>query len=250
MTKIQLRHDTSDKWQTANPILASGEVGVETDTQKMKVGNGTTAYNSLEYIGAGDLPDNVTTQGNTFNGANQLVQLDSTGKLPAVDGSQLTNLPSSIPSNMVTTNTEQTITGRKFINDLQVSGAGGIKDDRGVPFIQTSQIDGVWNWVLGSNDSANFKDIYVRRNTSGEHINIDSGNISSYVPTGLLKYWTGTETDYTAIETKDADTLYKLTDTNKVYLGTIPLAGGSSINNQFNPISDNGYTTTENIIIE
>ena len=36
------------------------------------------------------LSSNVTIQGNTFNGASQLVQLDGTGKLPAVDGSQLT----------------------------------------------------------------------------------------------------------------------------------------------------------------
>lgn len=43
--------------------------------------------------------DTVTTQGNTFNAANKLVQLDGTAKLPAVDGSQLTNLPSFNPPN-------------------------------------------------------------------------------------------------------------------------------------------------------
>lgn len=37
----------------------------------------------------------VTKQGNTFNGPGQLVQLDSTGKLPAVDGSQLTGIMTS-----------------------------------------------------------------------------------------------------------------------------------------------------------
>jgi hypothetical protein len=37
---------------------------------------------------------NPTTQGNTFNGASQLVQMTSGAKLPAVDGSLLTNLPS------------------------------------------------------------------------------------------------------------------------------------------------------------
>lgn len=37
--------------------------------------------------------DTVTTQGNTFNTASKLVQLDASAKLPAVDGSQLTNLP-------------------------------------------------------------------------------------------------------------------------------------------------------------
>ena len=35
---------------------------------------------------------NITAQGNTFNGANQLVQLDSSSRLPAVNASQLTNL--------------------------------------------------------------------------------------------------------------------------------------------------------------
>lgn len=37
-------------------------------------------------------PSNITTQGNVFNGASQLVQLDGSGKLPAVDGSQLTGI--------------------------------------------------------------------------------------------------------------------------------------------------------------
>ena len=39
---------------------------------------------------------NTTVQGNTFNGISQLVQLDVSGKLPAIDGSLLTNLPSGI----------------------------------------------------------------------------------------------------------------------------------------------------------
>ena len=38
------------------------------------------------------VPANITTQGNSFNGANQLVKLDASGKLPAIDGSQLTNI--------------------------------------------------------------------------------------------------------------------------------------------------------------
>ena len=41
------------------------------------------------------LPSNITTQGNTFNGANQLVKLTSDGKLPAIDGSLLTGITSS-----------------------------------------------------------------------------------------------------------------------------------------------------------
>ncbi len=49
-------------------------------------------------LAAAQLPATATTQGNTFNGNSQLVQLGATGKLPAVDGSQLTNLPAGAPS--------------------------------------------------------------------------------------------------------------------------------------------------------
>lgn len=47
--KIQLRHDTAANWTSVNPILLEGEVGIETDTNKFKVGNGTTAWTSLVY---------------------------------------------------------------------------------------------------------------------------------------------------------------------------------------------------------
>ena len=47
---IQIRRDTSANWTSANPILAQGELGVETNTNKFKVGNGSTAWNSLSYL--------------------------------------------------------------------------------------------------------------------------------------------------------------------------------------------------------
>lgn len=47
--QIQLRRDTAANWTTADPTLASGEIGLETDTQKIKVGNGSTAWTSLAY---------------------------------------------------------------------------------------------------------------------------------------------------------------------------------------------------------
>lgn len=47
--------------------------------------------------------------------------------------------------------------------------------------------------------------------------------------TGNLKYWTGTSTEYEAIATPNADTIYRLTDTNEVYLGSIKLTGGGNI---------------------
>ena len=55
-TQIQLRRGTAAQWTSANPILASGEVGLETDTGKTKTGNGGTAWTGLAYsVGAGSV---------------------------------------------------------------------------------------------------------------------------------------------------------------------------------------------------
>lgn len=47
--QIQMRRGTAAQWTSSNPTLAVGELGVETDTNKLKVGDGTTAWNSLGY---------------------------------------------------------------------------------------------------------------------------------------------------------------------------------------------------------
>ena len=48
--QIQIRRDTASNWSSNNPTLAAGEQGWESDTNKMKVGDGTTAWNSLSYF--------------------------------------------------------------------------------------------------------------------------------------------------------------------------------------------------------
>lgn len=53
VTQIQVRRGTASQWTSTNPVLASGEWGYETDTGKVKIGNGSSAWNSLGYTGAG-----------------------------------------------------------------------------------------------------------------------------------------------------------------------------------------------------
>ena len=47
--QIQLRRDTAANWTSINPTLAIGEVGIETDTLKLKIGSGLLNWNSLSY---------------------------------------------------------------------------------------------------------------------------------------------------------------------------------------------------------
>lgn len=52
--RIQLRRGTAAQWTAANPVLAQGEPGVESDTGKMKFGNGVTTWSALPYASKGD----------------------------------------------------------------------------------------------------------------------------------------------------------------------------------------------------
>lgn len=49
--KIQLRRDTAANWTSSNPVLADGEIGLERDTNKFKVGNGTDNWVTRPYGG-------------------------------------------------------------------------------------------------------------------------------------------------------------------------------------------------------
>ena len=51
--RILLRRDTAANWSANNPVLASGEPGYETDTYRMKIGDGTTQWLSLPYYVGG-----------------------------------------------------------------------------------------------------------------------------------------------------------------------------------------------------
>ena len=69
---IQLRRDTAANWTSANPTLSQGEQGYETDTGKMKIGDGSTAWSSLDYFvdssayaTSSDITSAVATKANT-----------------------------------------------------------------------------------------------------------------------------------------------------------------------------------------
>lgn len=47
--QIQLRNDTAANWSVANPVLAQGEMGIETDTGYYKIGNGVDDWDTLPY---------------------------------------------------------------------------------------------------------------------------------------------------------------------------------------------------------
>jgi hypothetical protein len=46
----QARVDESSTWSSLNPILARGQSGYESDTDKLKIGDGISNWNDLDYV--------------------------------------------------------------------------------------------------------------------------------------------------------------------------------------------------------
>lgn len=98
--QIQLRRGLASAWTSANPTLAQGEFGVETDTYRLKLGDGTSAWNSLGYYAPGqDLEDllNVVISSETsgqilqYNGTNWVnADIDALPDQSGNDGKYLT----------------------------------------------------------------------------------------------------------------------------------------------------------------
>lgn len=66
--RIQLRRAPKTDWETVNPTLAEGEIGVETNTGLIKIGNGTTPWNSLPYAAGTSRVIKRTITGGISNG--------------------------------------------------------------------------------------------------------------------------------------------------------------------------------------
>lgn len=147
MTKIQLRRDTAANWSTNNPTPSAGEPCFETDTGKFKIGDGVTTYNNLPYQG------------------------DS----------------GSTPTNMVTLDTDQTITGEKvflrpntFNKGLNVAlGSNATNPDASVHIGRASNSDFTGGMIRF--DSNNPAVVGLQQQNSGGTMKISSsGDLINY----------------------------------------------------------------------
>jgi hypothetical protein len=93
--RIQLRRDTAANWTAENPVLSLGEPGIETDTYKVKLGDGTTPWNSLDYSLTKDFTDldnlPTTVSGYGITDAASLAAFSVTVETPSGDGNLVYN---------------------------------------------------------------------------------------------------------------------------------------------------------------
>jgi hypothetical protein len=140
--RLQLRADTAANWTSVNPILLANELGRETDTGKIKIGNGTSTWTSLAYQAWATLPVAVNAggTGQTSYTNGQLLIGNTTGNtltkatLTAGSGVAITNGTGSITvavdSTVVTTAQTGTVTSTMIadgtIVDADVNASAAI----------------------------------------------------------------------------------------------------------------------------
>jgi hypothetical protein len=121
--QIQLRNDTAANWTAANPVLAAGEMGVETDTDQFKLGNGVDSWTALTYGG--------------LQGADGAPGADGADGVDGADGSFSS---AQVVSNLSTNYTIQSSDkGKLFINSAAVTvTVQGLAIGEQVDFLQTN----------------------------------------------------------------------------------------------------------------
>ena len=100
---MQQRRGTAAQWTAANPILAAGEIGFETDTSKFKMGNGSSTWTALQYFAnAAELAAIIDGAPDLLNTLNELAA--AIGDDPAFFTNIAESISDNIDSHNVTTN--------------------------------------------------------------------------------------------------------------------------------------------------
>jgi hypothetical protein len=159
--RIQVRRGLASEWTTANPVLAAGEMGVETNTNKFKFGNGSSTWTALSYAAADtaaigeisqDAIDQALSMGagltKTYNdGANTItitVDTDviSTKAFATSEASNAQTAAISAAATDATTKANAALAAAEDYTDTAVSGVNNSLGDY-IPLADRGAVNGV-----------------------------------------------------------------------------------------------------------
>lgn len=169
------KYDTSTNWATNNPVLLAGEIGIESDTHKMKAGDGVTAWNSLGYI---SIPYTETdpTVPSWAKQANK----------PTYDYSEISNTP-TIPTQVTSVDG---LSGGTISSAVTVNGN-----------ITGQYVEGTWLKSTAATDTGSWTDVWVnsggwlyKRSKENFKSDLNIPDTSNFVTTNTEQTLTGIKT--------------------------------------------------------
>jgi hypothetical protein len=145
--RILLRRDSLGNWQSNNPVLLSGEPGYETNTGKLKVGDGITPWNQLSYYygatGGTGPTGSIGPTGATGLDFSLILTNEQTGNysLELIDKNKIVNITSTNPQSLLLIPADASDNfeaGSKILISRGGTGGVGITGEGGV-IIKTAQ---------------------------------------------------------------------------------------------------------------
>ena len=130
------RRDTASNWNSNNTVLLAGEWGIESDTKKFKIGDGTTAWQSLDYV---PIPD-----------ANRLL----TGNLTVGGDFQVNGTTTTVNTSVLDVE-DKNITLGKVSTPTDTTAAGGGITLKGATDKTFNWIDSTDSWTSSEHITAN-----------------------------------------------------------------------------------------------
>ena len=198
--RIQFKRATAASWTSSNPVLYAGEVGFETDTRKIKIGDGSTAWLNLQYakpdigeLSIDNLQDVAITSASNgqvlkFNGQQWVNATDSTGTtISSIDDINDVTITSATNGQVLKFNgtswvnaadsTGTTISSIDDINDVAITSAseGQVLKYNGSSWINSSE---------DSIDINSITDVVITAASSGQVLQYDGSNWINAEPTG------------------------------------------------------------------
>ena len=210
--RLKQKYDTATNWGTNNPILLAGELGFESDTGKFKVGDGTTAWNSLSYVSTGSSGTATDVQINgTSITSNNVANIQTNGTYNSSTNKIATM--SDIPNGITEISTQYTritdlstgvykltYNGTKYLyyNGTSSTSTNTIAGGKGAVILTVNRYsDTYWHWYY-INGSTGYETIYFgytsssSGSTSSKPLNSLLTSISSYVKDNLTYSTSGT----------------------------------------------------------
>jgi hypothetical protein len=194
--QIQYRNDTAANWTSANPTLLSGEIGYETNTGKAKIGNGSTAWNSLGYFPStaaitsgtivGATIDNSVIGGTTPAAGTFTTLNSTTGNVNATIGA---TTPTTATFTKITTSAGTASVQPILMNagtNLTTAVAGSVEYDGVVGYMTTTaSTRGVWMTEQFILQTANYT---LTSQTAAQQLFNGSTNGALTLPTGTFEF--------------------------------------------------------------
>jgi len=211
MAKIQLRRDSAANWTSSNPVLAAGELGFESNTGQFKIGDGSTAWVSLSYVGGAV---------SSVAGRTGVVTLTSADVgLGLVNNTDDANKPVSTATSTALAGKEPTVTagnasqywrGDKSFQNLDKSAVGLSNVDN------TADVSKPVS--TATQTALNAKEATANRNVANGYAGLDATGL---IPAGLLPSYVDDVLEYTNLAgfpaTGETGKIYVDKATSKIY---------------------------------